>query len=139
MRHLIPALAAALLMAVLILVDVARPLGAHPWWSQQTLLIGAPLGLLLATLAGLRLNTLPLSIAFLLATALAFGAAKYGQLQFAASYAEDQLAGQLWHFGWIATGLFSAATLTAAAATLIDTWAATIRSSANPLRKIRKI
>jgi hypothetical protein len=29
--------------------------------------------------------------------------------RFAASYAEDTLAGQMWFFGWIATALFAAA------------------------------
>ncbi len=113
MRHLLSALIAALLMATVIALDIARPLGAHPWWSHKTLLIGAPIGLILATLAGLKLRPLPLTITFAIATALAFATAKYGQTQFAASYAEDQLAGKLWYFGWIATGVFSAATLTA--------------------------
>lgn len=135
MRHLIPALAAAVLMAALIAFDVARPLGAHPWWSQQTLLIGAPVGLLFATLAGLRLNALPVLALSAIGLALAFGVAKYGQLQFAASYAEDQLAGQLWHFGWIATGLFAAATFTAA----LNTTVAAFRSTTKPLPGIGKI
>jgi len=107
MRHLLPALIAALLMAALIALDIARPLGAHPWWSQKTLLIGAPLGLILATLAGLNLRPLPLAVTFAIATT------KYGQTQFAASYAEDQLAGKLWYVGWIATGATLTATLTA--------------------------
>ncbi|MBO6898614.1 MAG: hypothetical protein JJ868_14675 [Shimia sp.] len=116
MRHLLPALTAALLMAALVALDIARPLGAHPWWSQKTLLIAAPIGLILATLAGLKLRPIPLAITFAIATALAFATAKYGQTQFAASYAEDQLAGKLWYFGWIATG----ATLTALLTALIN-------------------
>ncbi len=113
MRPLLPALIAALVMAALIALDIARPLGAHPWWSQKTLLIGAPFGLILATLAGLKLRPIPLTVTFAIATALAFATAKYGQTQFAVSYAEDQLAGKLWYFGWIATGATAAATLTA--------------------------
>ncbi len=113
MRHLLPALIAAFLMATLIALDIARPLGAHPWWSQKTFLIGTPIGLILATLAGLKIRPLPLTLTFAITTALAFATAKYGQTQFAASYAEDALAGKLWYFGWIATGVFSAATLTA--------------------------
>lgn len=124
MRPLLPALIAALLMAALIALDIALPLGAHPWWSQKTLLIGAPIGLILATLAGLKLRPLPLTITFALATTLAFAAAKYGQTQFAASYAEDQFAGKLWYFGWIATGATLAATLTA---TLTTALAKTLR------------
>ncbi len=114
MRSLLPALIAALLMSALIALDIARPLGAHPWWSQKTLLIGAPIGLILATLLCLKLRPLPLTITFAIATALTFATAKYGQTQFAASYAEDALAGKLWYFGWIATGAALAAALTAA-------------------------
>ena len=126
MRHLLPtlilpALIAALLMAALIALDIARPLGAHPWWSQKTLLIGAPLGLILATLANLKLRPLPLAISFAIATALAFATAKYGQTQFAASYAEDQFSGKLWYFGWIATGAALAATLIATLTALART------------------
>ncbi len=105
MRHLLPALIA---------LDIARPLGAHPWWSQKTLLIGAPIGLIIATLLGLKLRPISLTITFAIATAWAFACAKYGQTQFAASYAEDQFAGKLWYFGWIATGATLAAALTAA-------------------------
>ncbi len=115
MRHLLPALIAALFMGALIALDVARPLGAHPWWSQKTLLIGALFGLILATLAGLKLRPLPLTVTFAIATALAFATAKYGQTQFAASYAEDQFAGKLWYFGWIAPGATLTATFTALA------------------------
>ncbi|MBO9478221.1 hypothetical protein J7382_11805 [Shimia sp. R11_0] len=115
MRHLLPALIAAILMAIFIALDTGRSLGAHPWWSQKTLLIGAPIGLLLATLAGFKLRPMPLTIATMLGAILAFATAKYGQTQFAASYAEDQLAGQLWYLGWVATGALTAAGLTSAA------------------------
>ncbi len=118
MRSLLPALIAALLMGALIALDIARPLGAHPWWSQNTLLIGAPLGLILATLSGLKLRPLPLTLTFAITTALAFATAKYGQTQFAASYAEDALAGKLWYFGWIATGAALTAAFTALAKAL---------------------
>jgi hypothetical protein len=121
MRHLLPALIAALVMAALIALDIARPLGAHPWWSQKTLLIGTPIGLILATLAGLKLRPSPLTITCAITTALAFATAKYGQTQFAASYAEDALAGKLWYFGWIATGATLTATLTAAFTALAQT------------------
>lgn len=121
MRHLLPALIAALVMAALIALDIARPLGTHPWWSQKTLLIGTPIGLILATLARLKLRPLPLAVTLAIATALAFATAKYGQTQFAASYAEDQLAGKLWYFGWIATGATLAASLTATFSALAKT------------------
>ena len=88
MRHLIPALIAAALMAVLIVLDIARPLGAHPWWSQKTLLIGTPIGIILATLATPLSTAAKRMIVFALLTVAALFTAKYGQTQFAASYAE---------------------------------------------------
>ncbi|MCH2067500.1 hypothetical protein [Shimia sp.] len=121
MRHLLPALIAALVMAALIALDIARPLGAHPWWSQKTLLVGAPIGLILATLAGLKLRPISLTVTLTITTALAFATAKYGQTQFAASYAEDALAGKLWYFGWIATGATLGATFTAIVSALFKT------------------
>ncbi|CUH54410.1 hypothetical protein [Shimia marina] len=120
MRHLLPALIAAILMALFIALDTGRSLGAHPWWSQKTLLIGALIGLFLATLAGLKLRPMPLTVATMLGTILAFATAKYGQTQFAASYAEDQLAGQLWYLGWMATGALTAAWLTSVVQWLLN-------------------
>lgn len=114
MRHLIPALIAAALMAVLIALDIARPLGAHPWWSQKTLLIGTPIGVILATLASPLSTATKRLIVFALLTVAALFTAEYGQTQFAASYAEDAFAGKLWYFGWIATGVAMVATITAA-------------------------
>lgn len=112
MRHLIPAALAAAVMALLIALDIARPLGAHPSWSRQTLLIGAPFGLLLATLAPYALRPTPRLLFWALATLAAYAAAKSGGMQFAASYAEDVPAGKLWFFGWIAMGAALAGWLT---------------------------
>ncbi|MEP2531366.1 hypothetical protein [Shimia sp.] len=115
MRTLLPALIAVLIMAVLIVLDVAKPLGAHPWWSQQTLMIGTVIGAIVATLATRMSTPMKRLMAFALITVLAFGLAKYGQTQFAASYAEDALAGKMWYYGWIETGAALAAAITAAA------------------------
>ncbi len=111
MRHMLPLILAVLTIAVLTYGDVAKSLGAHPWWSQKTLMIGTPIGLILAALASLKITALPRTILFTLFTLAAFGIAKYGQTQFAASYAEDALAGSLWYFGWIATGTMLSAGL----------------------------
>lgn len=35
-----------------------------------------------------------------------FGLATLGKARFAATFGEDQLAGQLWYFGWIGAGFF---------------------------------
>ncbi len=78
-------------------------LGAHPFWATQITLIGAPIGLFLAWLAALRLPGIPAVIGFAILTGAALATARYGQAGFAASFAEDQFAGQLWYFGWIAS------------------------------------
>lgn len=113
MKNLIAASALALLFPIgLALLGVTKTLGAHIWWDVKTILIGAPIGLCLGFAAAL----LPISkttrlITFLILTLASFALTKYGQITFANSYAEDQLAGALWYFGWILTGACAAATL----------------------------
>jgi hypothetical protein len=92
-----------------------KALGAHNWWDIKSIIIGAPIGILLAYAVGLLPLAKPTKIiGFLILTCLAFWVAKHGQTAFANSYGDDQFAGKLWYFGWIATGLFSAATVFAA-------------------------
>ena len=105
------ALAAAIVIAAAVF-GVSQNLGAHPFWSTQIALIGAPLGAILAII--LRFATrFQWSSAFaaLVLTGLAFAMAHMGKTRFAASYAEDVQAGQLWYFGWIATALFATTAL----------------------------
>lgn len=84
------------------LVGAPLLLGAHPFWAVKVIWIGAAIGLLVS-LALWRLPRLAgLSVAGL-ASIASFGAAHIGKTRFAASYAEDALAGQMWYFGWIAT------------------------------------
>ena len=80
-------------------------LGAHPIaWPIQIALIGAPIGAIIAFIAGMIVPSKTLRvIVFAVLLIAAFGSARYGQVEFAASFAEDQLAGQFWYFGWIAT------------------------------------
>jgi len=86
-------LSAAAILAILIALDVAKPLGAHPWWSQNRLLIGAPIGLILATLlAPVSTPLIRFGVGVAL-TALALGVEVYGKTQFAAAFAEDTFAG----------------------------------------------
>lgn len=95
----------AVLVALLVPLALAyfgifRLLGAHPWWDVQTALIGAPIGCLIG-LGLARLGPVMgrgLGLALL---TMAIASASYGKMQFAASYAEDALAGKLWYFGWI--------------------------------------
>lgn len=95
---------------------VPTQLGAHPWWAGQVIMAGAPIGIVLGlALWGLRLNRVLRLILGVIAVAAAFGVAKYGQIGFANSYAEDKLAGKLWYMGWIATSAAASLLLMAAA------------------------
>ena len=108
-----PALLVPACLAVLAYtVNLTQTLGAHPWWAAQVIWIGLFAGLVLGALAarlpgGRSLKTI--GAAGL--TAFAFGAAHLGKIRFAASYAEDQIAGQMWYFGWIAACALAAVTL----------------------------
>ena len=92
-------------------------LGAHPQWAGKTILLGAPIGLIL----GYASTHLPYSramIGLVGLTIVSFGIAHTGKLRFAASYAEDTFGGQMWFFGWHAVVIFALAALFAAAAHL---------------------
>ena len=74
--------------------------GAHPFWDVKTAFIGAGIG----SVAALGLAWLRKAwrlVLGLLVVGGALSAATYGKTQFAASFAEDVLAGKLWFFGWI--------------------------------------
>ena len=116
---------AAALMGLIWATQLPVTLGAHPWWSARTVLIGAPIGLILAWLAALslptlprvligapiglilawlaalHLPTLPRVVIFASATALAGAAAVFGKRAFVASFGDNAMAGQFWFFGWI--------------------------------------
>ncbi len=114
---LILALVITVLVAALAaLTGLTEWLQAHPWWAQQVVWIGAPIGigagLALWALRAPRWLRLGLPLALLVG---AFALARYGHDAFAASFAEDRLAGRLWYFGWIATAAAFAATLIGAA------------------------
>jgi hypothetical protein len=126
MRTLVPVFAASVIMAVLILADVAKPLGAHPWWSQQTLLIGTPLGLIIATAAGLTNRRMFFVGLFIVTTIIGYATASYGKSLFVASFAEDIFAGKLWYFGWIGTGAAMAALVTALAQVVVYQYPKTV-------------
>ncbi|MGB5837153.1 MAG: hypothetical protein WBH14_08890 [Albidovulum sp.] len=97
----------ALAFAVLVVLAAAvmglpELLGAHPFWGQKTAAIGAAIGAGLAcvlTITHVR-NGVRIGIATG-ALAVAFACAKIGAARFAASYAEDAVAGQMWFLGWI--------------------------------------
>ncbi|MDP3960505.1 MAG: hypothetical protein Q8Q26_10700 [Pseudorhodobacter sp.] len=78
-------------------------LGAHPWWAMKVGYLGTGIGVLVwlgLRAAGLRGRVrLALAAVALLAAAVATGV---GKARFAASFAEDALAGRFWFIGWIA-------------------------------------
>ena len=108
---LVIALAVTLCAAFL---GVTKALGAHPFWATDIALIGSPLGLVAAILFA-RLPRFPVLVGFIILTAVSYAVAHYGKTAFAASFAEDELAGRFWFFGWIAT----TAAFTASIATLL--------------------
>lgn len=83
---------------------VLRQLGAHPFWDEKVALIGAPIGVFFAILLrALKFRWATRLLTFLVLLAIAGTAAHQGRLQFAASFAENTLAGQFWFIGWIAS------------------------------------
>lgn len=85
---------------VLALLGMSRALGAHPWWDVQTALIGAPIGVAVGLVAMVlpRWSRVGAAVTVLACAALAAG---WGKAEFAASFAENALAGRLWYFGWM--------------------------------------
>ena len=108
-RHLITILIAALFPIALAWAGVSLKLGAHPFWDVKTALIGAPIGALVGMLVSMKLPRTASVLIFAILTFAAYAVAHWGKSTFAASYAEDALAGKVWFFGWIATsGAFAA-------------------------------
>ena len=91
----------------------SRLLGAHPFWAEKIAWIGAPFGLFVALLLRHR-SWFNRIVAFAVLLSISGAAAHFGRLRFAASFAEDQLAGQFWFFGWIAVAAFLTALIAAA-------------------------
>jgi hypothetical protein len=97
---------------------LTQKLGAHPWWADKVIWIGLPVGFAMAATAWkLRLPRPWRITSFAVLAFVAFAVAHTGKARFAASYAEDMFAGQMWYFGWI-----GACTMTFAALASL-TWA----------------
>ncbi|OYX44366.1 MAG: hypothetical protein B7Z02_06350 [Rhodobacterales bacterium 32-67-9] len=99
-RNLISAGLAGLLVIMAARLGIAERLGAHPFWAVKTGYIGALAGVV----AGLALSWVPAGRALIvgaLVAGIGLLAAKLGAARFAASYAEDAIAGRFWFFGWI--------------------------------------
>jgi len=93
---------AAMAVTLAYVFEAPNSLGAHPFWDQQVLFIGAGIGAILG-LISLPLPNVARIGGFLALTVLAYLAASWGKETFAVSYAEDAFAGRIWYFGWFAT------------------------------------
>lgn len=94
------------LLAVFWLAAIAglpERLGAHPWWAVRSGIVGSligaavSVGVVFARLDGTRFRWLA---GIGLVSAIA--SATFGKRAFAASLAENALAGRFWFFGWFA-------------------------------------
>ena len=90
---------------------VTQDLGAHPFWAFKVTWIGAPIGVILF-LALWRVSTsILLGVVLLVLGVACMFAANWGKTEFAASFAENALAGRIWYFGWIGAAVFMTAAL----------------------------
>ena len=86
-----------------------KSLGAHPFWAITIAWIGAPIGVALAfVLRALKWRWSTRVLSFIVLLTIAGTAAHQGRLIFAASFAENALAGQFWYIGWIAVAASAA-------------------------------
>lgn len=113
MRNILLGLLASVFVVSAAFLGLSLALGAHPFWTTSIAVIGAPVGAVLGIVLryGSWSGALPALVGGVL-TAVAYGTAHLGKTRFAASFAEDAVAGQMWYFGWIATAAFAALTLT---------------------------
>lgn len=85
------------------LAGLPEALGAHPWWAQQSAIIGGVGGAVLwFVLRRLDLSFSALVVVAVSALLASAAAAHFGKQVFAASFAENALAGRFWYFGWFA-------------------------------------
>ena len=109
-----PYIFAALVVIVSANAGLTETLGAHPFWSISVAWIGVPVGLVLAILVKrMGLAWVYRVLAFLALAIAAYAVAVTGKERFAASFAEDTMAGRMWYFGWIAICGFVAALVAA--------------------------
>ncbi|AZQ68857.1 hypothetical protein EF888_18005 [Silicimonas algicola] len=113
MPPMLPVRVAPYVISVLIVIvaahwGVSRAYGAHPFWSTSIAWIGAPTGVVFALL--IRRRSWPVRLCIVSSLlALSAATAHQGRLAFAASFAENRLAGQAWYLGWIGVAVASSA------------------------------
>ncbi|WP_108816496.1 hypothetical protein [Loktanella sp. Alg231-35] len=100
MKRIVIAVGIGLIAAlVLYVAGVTTLAGAHPRWADQLFYSGAGLGTVLALIA-IQFAFVPRTIALSVTVIAAYLVADFGKTRFAASFAEDVVAGQMWFFGW---------------------------------------
>ncbi|SNS86062.1 hypothetical protein [Antarctobacter heliothermus] len=117
-------LATALIIAAILIAGSAfglpEALGAHPFWAVKTGAIGSVAGLL--AYGGLRwagMRSGRMAALGGLTLILAMVAVTQGKSIFAASYAENAVAGLVWFFGWFVVMAALCMTLCALAARVL--------------------
>ena len=94
--------------------------GAHPWWALKVgylgTAIGVPVWLGMRALGASGRVRLVLAATALLVAMVATGV---GKARFAASFAEDALAGRFWFIGWIAVMAAALAVIATLAGTML--------------------
>jgi hypothetical protein len=103
MRNVVAILAGVVVAVAFGFSGATAAMGAHPFWAMDIGWIGGVAGAV--ALIGALLSGLPrrwVRLIAVLMLPLAGVSAAWGKMQFAASYAEDTFAGQVWYFGWIA-------------------------------------
>jgi len=88
-------------------LGVVTAAGAHPFWATNVAYIGIVIGIICSICASILMNRVSgisaWVLLFLIATSIAIGIITlfYGKAEFAASYAENALAGSVWYIGFM--------------------------------------
>lgn len=102
-RNLVNALIAAIVVMVLTLSGIPNFFGAHPFWGMKIAYFGVIAGIIVYSFAWVWQGGWGAkAILFVALLFLSIGVTTFGKIRFAASYAEDAMAGRMWYFGWIA-------------------------------------
>ena len=101
-REFIASLVVAVFFIGLAANGLTERLGAHPFWSFKVGYIGVGVGLVLYLLQALvRLRWSTKAALYVVFVWGAVAVTVIGKGRFAASYAEDFIAGRMWFLGWI--------------------------------------
>ena len=105
--------AVALAGAAIVLIaaghlGLTRALGAHPFWALKVVWVGLAAGVVIYGLSCLWSGGWWAKLVLAgIGLGASYGVASLGKARFAASFAEDFLAGRMWYFGWMAVSCFA--------------------------------